>query len=329
LGHTKKTPPVTLRWCALCAVLLPRPAALRVLRGADVLLRVACAVCRVACAVCRVPCAVCRVPCAVCRVPCAVCHVPNIFFPVQMIKALLAAVLVIATTQAAYIQLNGVDVTTSTILNPIYGPFLSGWNLKGNVIQSGPGTDENDCQVYCANTPGCTHWVLYSGGSCFAKNGFIGAVATSGCSAGMYPHYTPYTFDLPRMIALCEATSGCTSFSTADGMLRSYSYNSSVISFISNTTCGTSGQARLEPGSCLSPNPEAETLIVCDSMAAASYFTVTAAFNLPPFLLEEACDKSAGCAGFMASADGTHGWLLGYAPVSGFGTVAVIASAFL
>jgi hypothetical protein len=44
----------------------------------------------------------------------------------------------------------------------------------------------------------------------------------------------------------------------------------------------------------------------CDVQGGFPY-VVTAAFNLPPFFLQEACDQSKMCVGFQATADGTQG----------------------
>jgi len=125
------------------------------------------------------------------------------------------------------------------------------------------------------------------------------------------------------MKALCEDTSNCDSFSTADGFLRSFGHNATVNSWVSNSTCGTTGAASVQPGSCFSPS---SSYVVCNNVKASGYYVVTAAFALPPFLIETACDKSPSCVGFMATTDETRGWLLGWAPASTTGTVALFAT---
>ena len=137
-------------------------------------------------------------------------------------------------------------------------------------------------------------------------------------NSGVAAKYIPYSYDAAHMKAACENTAGCASFSTADGFLRAFSQTTAVDSWLSNSTCGVAGHAAVQPGSCFTPGA---AFVVCNGLAASGYYTAIASYTLPPFLIEAACDKNAACVGFTTKADQTAGWLLGWAPASGSGTV--------
>jgi hypothetical protein len=61
-------------------------------------------------------------------------------------------------------------------------------------------------------------------------------------------------------------------------------------------------------------------------MSATAQYVIIASYALPPYVLEKACDANADCVGFMATASGSGGWLLGWAPnpTGSTGTIALL-----
>lgn len=247
-----------------------------------------------------------------------------------MLATVLSVLATWSVVAASYIQLNGTDVTTTTILNP----FSSGSQYIANVALLGANDilfaffpTIEQCARLCAVTPGCAGYSYATSnecgaaGDCHLKYGPFPSPAYSSCwDSGINPQFTPYTFSAPYMKALCEDTPQCSSFSTTDGFLRAFAPNASLTSWLSNTTCGSSGSASVEAGSCFNPS---SSYVVCNPIQASGYFVTMAAYALPPFLLAQACDGNTACAGYMATADGTHGWLLSWAPAAAYGTVAL------
>ena len=220
------------------------------------------------------------------------------------------------------------DVTASTILNPFTAlfqvpgvDFNNGGDLFSTTVSS-----EAACAQLCTDTHGCFTY-SYSTcdpvGLCFIKSN-TGTIFPTTCrNSGVAAKFIPYSYDVPHMKAACEDTAGCNSFSTADGLLRAFAHNVTVDSWLSNSTCGSSGPAAVQSSSCFTPGA---AFVVCNGVKASGYYTTIAAFTLPPFLIESACDKDAACVGFMTKADQTAGWLLGWAPASAAGTVGLLVN---
>jgi hypothetical protein len=225
------------------------------------------------------------------------------------------------------------DVTSSIILNPFTTLYqVPGVDFTNDDLTQSVQPSEAVCAQLCTATPGCVTYtfaiceIAYID-TCLLKSG-TGNVGASACrNSGVAAKPIPFAYDVPHMKALCEDTTGCASFSTADGFLRAFAANTTVNSWLSNSTCGSSGTAAVEPGSCFSPGTQ---YVVCNGVAASGYYTTIAAYTLPPFLIESACDQNAACAGYMTQADQTAGWLLAWTPAptgSGVGAVGLLVSA--
>ena len=120
------------------------------------------------------------------------------------------------------------------------------------------------------------------------------------------------TFSIEVMMTICEGLVGCNGFNSG-GWTRSFFPNSTVNSFISNTTCGAGLSASLMDGTALSP-PGTQYL-VCTAAPGAGvdvWFNIYAEYALPPFLIQQACDKDASCAAYMVTTDGSKGWLIAF-----------------
>ena len=76
----------------------------------------------------------------------------------------------------------------------------------------------------------------------------------------------------------------------------------------------------VQSGSCLTPSA---SYVVCGGLSASGYYVPIVHYELPPFLLETACNQNSACAGYMATADATQGWLLSWSPAAAYGTVAL------
>ena len=122
-------------------------------------------------------------------------------------------------------------------------------------------------------------------------------------------------------MAICEGTPGCATFSTGDGLLRSFAANGAYNSWLSNATCGYVGKAAIVPGTCMSPT---KTWMTCAGIAAVGAYSVANNMTLAPYQLEEQCDMDPACVGFMAAADNSHGWLLNWAAGTAPATVGVL-----
>ena len=114
-------------------------------------------------------------------------------------------------------------------------------------------------------------------------------------------------FSAPVLMTLCEAL-GCTSFNPA-GYLTLFAHNTSRQSYISMTSCGNGNAPSFSNGTACSP--PGTVYLQCAGVGDA-IFNAYASYQLPPFLVEQACDKDASCAGYMVTSDGTQGWLLEY-----------------
>jgi len=247
---------------------------------------------------------------------------------------LLASFMLIQFADAAYMPLPNTDVTSTTILNPVTALYqVPGVSFDSGDLSQSVVSSEAACAQLCTSTPGCLTYTYNSVqsdgtgcdgnavGTCWLKTG-TGNVRSSSCNlSGVAAKYLSYAYDVPHMMAACEATPNCASFSTADGFLRAFNPSTAVDSWLSNSTCGSSGPAAVEPGSCFSPGA---TYVVCNGLKASGYYTAIAAYTLPPFLIESACDKDAACVGYMTKADQTAGWLLGWVPAPAAGTVALL-----
>ena len=247
----------------------------------------------------------------------------RLLFPIQ----LLAPFLLLQLSSAAYMSLPNTDITASTILNPSTALYkVPAINFAGDDISQTVVSNEAECAQLCTDTHGCftyAYLLCYQGQTCYLKRG-TGNVASDSCyNSGVAAKFIPHSYDVPHMKAACEDTAGCNSFSTADGFLRAFAHNATVDSWLSNSTCGSSGPAAVQSGSCFTPGA---AFVVCNGLKASGYYTTIAAFTLPPFLIESACDKDAACVGFMTKADQTAGWLLGWAPASAVGTVGLLVN---
>jgi hypothetical protein len=121
---------------------------------------------------------------------------------------------------------------------------------------------------------------------------------------------------MATLMTLCEdpAQEGQCRALNPGGYLQSWpNLDVNYQSFLSNSTCGTKGIATLSTGTSLSP-PGTLYLVCTGAGATDASLVAFATFQLPPFLVEEACDKNPACVGYMVSTDQTHwqGWLLQY-----------------
>ena len=133
-------------------------------------------------------------------------------------------------------------------------------------------------------------------------------------------------FSLDVMMTLCEGLTGCNGFNPG-GWTRSFLPNTTVNSFISNTTCGTGLTASLSSGTAISP-PGTQYL-VCTAKpgyAVDNWFEIYNEYALPPFMIQTACDKDPRCAAYMVAVDGSKGWLIQYAQGDGFSEVHILLS---
>jgi hypothetical protein len=131
-----------------------------------------------------------------------------------------------------------------------------------------------------------------------------------------YMGYNDALLSMDTLMTLCEdpAQQGLCRAANQGGFLKTWAQDPNYQSFLSNTTCGTQGFASLSPGTAISP-PGTQYL-VCSSPGTADAVLVTfAIFELPPFLVEQACDKNPECVGFIVDTAQTQGWLLQYWPV--------------
>jgi hypothetical protein len=131
---------------------------------------------------------------------------------------------------------------------------------------------------------------------------------------------TPYLgasgsfLSMATLMSLCEdpAQEGQCRALNPGGYLKSWpNVDANYQSFLSNSTCGTKGTATLSTGTNLSP-PGTQYLVCTGAGTTDASLVTFATFQLPPFLVEEACDKNPACVGFMVSTDQTQGWLLQY-----------------
>jgi PAN domain len=243
------------------------------------------------------------------------------------------ALAITTASASSYMQLNGIDVTNAPILNSVsVGAAVPGVDYPGNDLQTFPYISSSAaCASLCQQTIGCVGYGWHDAANpwkpnqCYVKSLMQASNASlcPTCHCGsVSSDPIAYVFDTPHMKALCESTNGCVAFSTGDGFLRAFASNSSVISYLSNATCGYGVPASIQGGSPFAPQGE---FVVCTVQGGFPYVT-TAAFNLPPFLLQEACDQSKTCVGFMALADGSQGWLLSWSPATTASDVALFAS---
>lgn len=117
---------------------------------------------------------------------------------------------------------------------------------------------------------------------------------------------------VPPPLALqtvCEGTSSiCSAFHTG-GCLKTLYPNSTVDSYLSNTTCGGGVAPKFVQGSAVDPSA---VWMVCPNTDVP--YSRLATYQLPPLLLAESCRAMSKCAGFIASADGQWGSLLAHIP---------------
>jgi hypothetical protein len=136
-----------------------------------------------------------------------------------------------------------------------------------------------------------------------------------------YPYQGPggALLSTDTLMTLCEdpAQGGqCGRFNSA-GAFKTWAANVARQSYISNVTCGANAKLTISAGTVLSP--PGTSYLVCTAASGSSVdavYTTMAAFNLPPFLIEQACDQNPACSAFMADSVGTQGWLLALAPSS-------------
>lgn len=128
-----------------------------------------------------------------------------------------------------------------------------------------------------------------------------------------YISTTGATFSMSTYMTLCDdaAQQGRCHMFDVWGWLKTWKADSSKQSFLSNTTCGASTTARLISGTPLSP-PGTQYLVCTGSGLNDAEIVAFANYQLPPFLVEQACDKNPECVGFMVSSDESQGWLLRY-----------------
>jgi hypothetical protein len=177
-----------------------------------------------------------------------------------------------------------------------------------NTIDGFPYGSAGACASWCSQTQGCTGYVYQN----------------ASCSMGSYCHILATYDATTAFLQDCATTTGMPypvpySFSTGDGFLHSFAANASVVSYLSNFTCGMGIAADAQGGSPFAPQGE---FVVCTIQGGFPYVT-TAAYNLPP---QEACDQSKTCVGFMAMADGSQGWLLLWSTASATSDVARFSS---
>ena len=238
----------------------------------------------------------------------------------QLAFVVLLAGLCAAGVTAEYVAFTSTDVTSygASVLNPTTVTIMPGLNLGGPNVWTDGVTSASACANLCVTSADC-HWFTFDslGKRCFRRSQYSLPAQSNGWYAGAV-HTVPYpTGDTDLLKALCEETSGCDTLDGA-GMLRSFASNSSVNSWISNTTCGASGPASVTPGSCFTAS--ASYVTCSDSLSGV--MEPFAHFDLPPFLVQKSCDSNPACAGYMTAADGTQGWLLQWA--SGSGGVAAV-----
>ena len=112
---------------------------------------------------------------------------------------------------------------------------------------------------------------------------------------------------LEALKTICEANGYCTNFN-GGGWLKYLTYNTKVDSYVSRSSCGDLGATTIEHGSCYNPNAR---YITCPNTDA--YFNILTTYQLPPFLIADACNKDVACAAFMVTNDQKEGYLLRYA----------------
>ena len=125
-------------------------------------------------------------------------------------------------------------------------------------------------------------------------------------------------FPMATLTTMCEsitASSGtsCSHFNSC-GSVKTWTYNPAVQSFLSNTTCGNQGGGVpvVMGGTALSPPGALYFYCSGGSINLDTTLTAFASFELPPFLVEQACDKNPQCVGFVTDSAGTKGSLLQY-----------------
>ena len=241
---------------------------------------------------------------------------------------MLLAGLCAAGAAAEYVPFPNTDVTSygASVLNAFVSAAVSNCDHDGGDF---PTTDPvtatlQECAMTCAGNPAC-HAYTYSESesagdyhTCYLKSSVTAISFKASYTCGVNPYYVPYpTGDTGLLKALCEETSGCDTLDGA-GMLRSFASNSSLNSWISNTTCGAAGSASVTAGSCFTPSA---AYVTC-SASLSGVMEPFAHFDLPPFLVQKSCDSNPKCAGYMTTADESQGWLLQWA--SGSGGVAAV-----
>jgi hypothetical protein len=117
------------------------------------------------------------------------------------------------------------------------------------------------------------------------------------------------------LMTLCEdpAQGGLCSHFNTYGALKTFPANASMQSYISNTTCGANAKLSISSGTALSPPGTA--YLVCTAAPGTlidAWYLSYATFNLPPFLIEQACDQDPACVGYVVDTAGTQGWLVAY-----------------
>ncbi len=115
------------------------------------------------------------------------------------------------------------------------------------------------------------------------------------------------------LMTLCEdpAQGGLCSHFNTQGSLKTWPVNNTMQSYISTTTCGANAKLSFSNGTALSP--PGTSYLVCTATPGTfvdSQFMSYATFNLPPFLIEQACDQDPACVGFVVDTAGTQGRLL-------------------
>ncbi len=121
---------------------------------------------------------------------------------------------------------------------------------------------------------------------------------------------------MQTLMMLCEdpAQGGQCHRLNSAGYLKSFPANASLQSYISNTTCGTNAKLSISSGTALSP--PGTTYLVCTALDEAvgidALYDQLASFNLPPFLIKQACDQEPACSAYIVNTAGTQGWLLSF-----------------
>ena len=231
-------------------------------------------------------------------------------------------------------MLPGTIVSTTTVLNPIHCGFVDGgYTLAApdlpNLNASSVGPTQELCMRACADLSTCAafEYQAWANGSvtCSLKEttAFHYSPYVGNGVVGIAPAYVPYPLSVADMQAMCEATPGCATFSTLDGLLRAFAQDTNYNSWISNASCGKAAKTALvRRGTCLYLD---NTWITCTGMLATGVYTLSTWMAQPPEYLAAYCDQlDAACVGFVAAADNSNGYLLHWAPSYVLGEVGVL-----